>query len=88
MLVVGYQWSKANLWGFLWLRRYCCTDVIQILSGSKMVILDPHQIYLENHFPGVLVDLEDYDDCEISAISDQLSPFNVLGTFQVSGIAP
>lgn len=53
-----------------------------------MVILDPHQVYLENDFPGVVVDLEEYDDPEITSISDQLSPFTVLGTFKVSGIAP
>lgn len=64
----------------MWLRRYCCTDIIQILSGSKLVILDPHRLYLEDQSPGALVDIDDYDECELS---DQLSAFNVLGTFKV-----
>ena len=51
-----------------------------------MVILDPHQTYLEDFSPGALVDFKKLPKSEISAISDHLDAFNALHTFEVSGI--
>ena len=51
-----------------------------------MVILDPHQMYLEDCSPGALVDFKELPKSEISAISDHLDAFNALHTFEVSGI--
>ena len=68
--------TKIGKFGLGALTAYSLTDVIQIISGDSLLILDPHGTHLHDQLPSVFGNMVNRtDEHFVDVAADQLDPF-------------